>query len=101
VPYIVGFVVVQAARLGFKLDNATVASALVAGFGSVYYTVFRVLEARYGAKWGWFLGAAKPPSYQPPAPKPVTPTESAKPATPEAPAAPEAPIDYSKLPEGG
>ncbi|MER7706378.1 hypothetical protein ABTX81_26220 [Kitasatospora sp. NPDC097605] len=70
VPYVVAFVVVQAARLGIHLDNASVTAALVTGFGTVYYTVFRFLEHRLGAGWGWFLGAARPPSYQDPSNRP-------------------------------
>lgn len=88
VPYIVAFLVVQAARLGIHLDNASVTSALVTGFGTVYYAAFRFLEHRFGASWGWFLGAARPPSYQPPVPAP-TPAPAPAPAAPApAPAAP-------------
>ncbi|AEW99850.1 hypothetical protein [Streptantibioticus cattleyicolor] len=82
VPYVVAFLAVQAARLGVRIDDATVSSALTTGFGTVYYAVFRYLEARLGRRWGWFLGAARPPSYQP---KAAAPT----------------PVDYSSLPEGG
>ncbi|WP_369387706.1 hypothetical protein AB5J72_08880 [Streptomyces sp. CG1] len=85
VPYLVAFVVLQAARLGIHLDNATVNSALTTGFGTVYYAVFRVLEHRYGARWGWFLGAARPPVY----------------TTAGTPASVGHVIDYTKLPEGG
>ncbi|WP_031226837.1 hypothetical protein [Streptomyces roseochromogenus] len=85
VPYLVAFVVLQAARLGIHLNNATVNSALTTGFGTVYYAVFRVLEHRYGARWGWFLGAAKPPAYAL-AGTPATGTHA---------------IDYTRLPEGG
>ncbi|MGW7442864.1 hypothetical protein [Kitasatospora sp. NPDC054795] len=87
VPYIVAFLVVQAARLGIHLDNASVTSALVTGFGTVYYAAFRFLEHRFGANWGWFLGAARPPSYQPPVPAPTpAPTPAAPEPTPAAPA---------------
>ncbi|MFB7122960.1 hypothetical protein [Kitasatospora sp. NPDC056273] len=117
VPYIVAFLAVQAARLGLHLDNASVTSALVTGFGTAYYAVFRFLEHRFGATWGWFLGAARPPSYQQPA---ATPPAAAKPVaatpttpttaatTPAAPTATESPTpppttrpDYRNLPEGG
>ncbi len=86
VPYIVAFVVLQAARLGLHLDNGTVTSALTTGFGTVYYAAFRYLEQRFGARWGWFLGAARPPSY----------SVHAAPAAGRPPA-----VDYSQLPEGG
>ncbi|GAB7186575.1 hypothetical protein ATKI12_9111 [Kitasatospora sp. Ki12] len=85
VPYIVAFLVLQAARLGINVDNASVTSALVTGFGTVYYAVFRFLEHRFGASWGWFLGAARPPSYQPPTPAP-TPAPAAPTPAPSAPA---------------
>ena len=44
------------------------------------------LEQRFGARWGWFLGAARPPSY----------SVHAAPAAGRPPA-----VDYSQLPEGG
>ncbi|MFF2614840.1 hypothetical protein [Kitasatospora sp. NPDC058046] len=109
VPYIVAFLAVQAARLGLHLDNASVTSALVTGFGTAYYAVFRFLEHRFGATWGWFLGAARPPSYQPPAAaKPVAATPTTAATAPAAPTATESPTpppaarpDYRNLPEGG
>lgn len=87
VPYIVAFVGVQAARLGFHLDNATVTSALTTGFGTVYYALFRYLEHRFGGKWGLFLGAARPPSY----PAPAAAAAASGGET----------VDYANLPEGG
>lgn len=63
VPLIVGFLAVQAARLGVEIDEATVTSALTAGFGTVYYGLFHRLEQVAGAGWGWFLGLARPPEY--------------------------------------
>ena len=109
VPYIVALLVVQLARLGIRIDDATLASALTAGFGTAYYALFRYLEERFGARWGRLLGAARPPSYPPP------PTPAAGSATEDAAAAgptraalgtasadsPAGPVDYSKLPEGG
>ena len=87
VPYVVAFLVVQAARLGIRLDDATVTSALTTGFGTVYYALFRYLEHRVNPKWGWLLGAARPPEYP----------ESAPPAT----GGSDGPVDYANLPEGG
>lgn len=63
VPYAVGFVVVQLARLGITIDDATVTAALTSLFGVVYYALFRGLEQRAGTGWGWFLGLARPPQY--------------------------------------
>jgi hypothetical protein len=85
VPYIVAFLGVQVARLGLHIDNATVTSALTTGFGTGYYAVFRYLERSGGTRWGWFLGAARPPSYH----------------REEAAAGTGGRVDYSTLPEGG
>ncbi|WP_225847544.1 hypothetical protein [Streptomyces sp. HPF1205] len=96
VPYLVAFAGVQAARLGLHLDNATATSALTTGFGTVYYMVFRFLEHRFGARWGWALGAARPPSY--PSALPRSGTEPG-PGAGDQPTEPA--VDYSSLPEGG
>lgn len=63
VPYFVGFAAVQLARLGITMNDATLTAALTAGFGTVYYALFRLLEQRAGKAWGWFLGLARPPHY--------------------------------------
>lgn len=63
VPYIVGFLAVQLARLGIDLDDASVTAALATGFGTVYYALFRRLEQVAGSGWGWLLGLARPPEY--------------------------------------
>ncbi|HEX5565416.1 MAG TPA: hypothetical protein VFY14_00475 [Streptomyces sp.] len=63
VPYVVGFVGVQLARLGITLDDASLTAALVGGFGAGYYALFRALEQKAGRGWGWFLGLARPPRY--------------------------------------
>ncbi|GAA2456866.1 hypothetical protein [Streptomyces macrosporus] len=64
VPYLVGVVGVQLARLGIELDDASLTAALTAGFGTVYYALFRALEQHAGRGWGWFLGLARPPHYE-------------------------------------
>lgn len=79
VPYIVGFGLVQLARLGVHVDSASAVGALTAAFGSGYYALFRVLEAHVSPRFGWLLGLARPPQYPntaaytrtvlPPAPK--------------------------------
>ncbi|MFJ4322267.1 hypothetical protein ACIP3A_03975 [Streptomyces tricolor] len=63
VPYVVGFVLVQLARLGITLNDATLTAALTGGFGTLYYALFRLLEQKAGKGWGWFLGLARPPRY--------------------------------------
>lgn len=64
VPYVVGFGVLQLARLGVHVDSASAVGALTALFGSVYYAVFRLLEAHVSPRWGWLLGLARPPQYR-------------------------------------
>lgn len=64
VPYVVGFGVLQLARLGVHVDSASAVGALTALFGSVYYAVFRLLESHVSARWGWLLGLARPPQYR-------------------------------------
>jgi hypothetical protein len=66
VPLIVGVAAVQLTRLGVEIDEATVASALTAGFGTVYYAVVRLAEQHLGRGWGWLLGLARPPHYDRP-----------------------------------
>ncbi|MFE2106629.1 hypothetical protein ACFXAF_12290 [Kitasatospora sp. NPDC059463] len=63
VPTLVGLAAGQAARLGFDLDDAQVTAWLTVGFTTVYYAAFRALE-RVRPGWGWFLGIARPPSYE-------------------------------------
>jgi hypothetical protein len=63
VPYIVGYLAVQLARLGIDLDDASLTAALATGFGTVYYALFRRLEQVAGTGWGWLLGLARPPEY--------------------------------------
>lgn len=68
VPYVVGFAGVQLARLGIDLDDASLTAALVGGFGTVYYALFRLAEQHLSPSFGWFLGLGRPPVY----PKPTS-----------------------------
>jgi len=74
VPYVVGYVAVQLARLGIEIDSASLMGALVAGFGTLYYALFRLAEQKLGTGWGWLLGLARPPKY--PTPEIPVPLES-------------------------
>ncbi|MET9470581.1 hypothetical protein [Streptomyces sp. NPDC002922] len=70
VPTIVGFAATTLAHIYIAVDQQALATALMAGFITVYYGLFRFLEARVSRKFGWFLGLAKPPVY-PTKPTPV------------------------------
>ncbi|WP_411087742.1 hypothetical protein [Streptomyces sp. 061-3] len=63
VPTIVGFAATALAHIYIAVDQQALATALMAGFITVYYGLFRFLEARVSRKFGWFLGLAKPPVY--------------------------------------
>lgn len=63
-PYVVGFLVVQAARLGIDLDETSVMSALTIAVGTVYHAVVRLLEEHLSPRWGWLIGFAAKPDYQ-------------------------------------
>lgn len=67
VPFAVGWLFTQLARLGLHLPAGTdeeLTASLVLVIGSLYYAAVAWLERRY--KWfGWLLGIARRPEYQP------------------------------------
>ena len=67
VPIAVGWLFAQLAALGLGLPpgtDETLTSALVVAFSGLYYAAVAWLERRY--KWfGWLLGIARQPTYQP------------------------------------
>jgi len=63
VPVVVGIVSAYLAKIGLDLDEQAVELWLAGSFTTVYYGLFRYLEARFGAKWGWLLGLARAPQY--------------------------------------
>ena len=80
VPIGVGAVIAWLATNGLELDAETKTATVVAATGAIqalYYTVVRLLEAKF-PQVGWLLGSAKTPSYSAPAvvyveiPAPVT-----------------------------
>lgn len=61
-PILVGFLALALLRLGIKLDDATLSTAISSLIAGLYYSALRYLEPRY--PWlGKFLGKAKPPIY--------------------------------------
>lgn len=63
VPVIVGWVAALLAHIYVDVDELALSQALVGAFSLVYYGVFRLLEAKVSANFGWFLGLARPPVY--------------------------------------
>ncbi|WNI17571.1 hypothetical protein [Actinacidiphila sp. ITFR-21] len=63
IPTLVGFAATALAHVYITINQQALATALMAGFITVYYGLFRLLEARVNPKFGWFLGLARPPSY--------------------------------------
>lgn len=64
IPYVTAFIVLQAARMGYDLDNATVNGVLIVMGGFGYQAALRSLEEYISPRWGWLLGLASKPSYQ-------------------------------------
>lgn len=62
VPFVVGYVIVAAAKLGIELDSATASGAITVLLGGIYYTVARIVEERWPT-WGWLLGSPTKPVY--------------------------------------
>lgn len=61
-PILVGFLALAFLRLGIKLNDATLATAVSGAIGSGYYSALRYLEPRF--PWlGKLLGRAKPQIY--------------------------------------
>ncbi|MET8342409.1 hypothetical protein [Streptomyces microflavus] len=75
IPTLVGFAATALAHVYIDVDEQALATALMAGFITVYYGLFRFLEARVNPKFGWFLGLARPPAY------PTKPTPAQQPVT--------------------
>ena len=64
VPLLVGWVLTRLAEFGFvDIDREAVIGASVVVVSAVWYGIFRMLEMKVNPKFGWLLGAAKPPDY--------------------------------------
>lgn len=87
VPYIVGAVAAQLARIGLHYDDATINVIVTVAVSSAYYAAVRYLET-LRPKFGWLLGLAKPPLY--PHAIDVAPVD-VRPGGPALPPAPPAP----------
>ena len=77
VPLVVGFLITQALRLGWHLDEATATDAVTAVLSAAYYALARLLETKLGPRWGWLLGYASAPLYGSSTP-PVQPVPDAE-----------------------
>ena len=61
-PYIVGWLIAQAAKNGLDLDVDSVTGTVTVVTGSVYYVVARLIEDKY-PRAGVLLGVSKAPEY--------------------------------------
>lgn len=68
VPIVVGAVVTWAVTAGIELDDqlqTTLTVALTGLFTGVYYVIVRLFETYVSPKFGWLLGLARAPKYEP------------------------------------
>jgi hypothetical protein len=65
VPYVVGLIVVLAARHGLHVGVQGIAILTVV-VGAVYFMIARLLERYVSPKFGWLLGLAQAPTYNAP-----------------------------------
>lgn len=63
VPLIAGYLLSQAARIGFDIPEADLVGVLEAVVTGAYYTVVRLLETRW-PQLGLLLGAMRVPTYR-------------------------------------
>lgn len=76
VPYLVGVLLTALAKLGVDIGDGTATTLVELGVSIAWYVVFRYLETKGNARWGWLLGLAKAPAYSAePAPSPDAPDE--------------------------
>jgi hypothetical protein len=64
VSFIIGFIIMQAARIGLQINDPALVSALTVAIGGVWYTVFHYAEVKWNAAWGWMLGKVGAPRYK-------------------------------------
>lgn len=64
VSFIIGFIIMQAARLGLNINDPAMVSALTVLIGGVWYAVFHYAETKWNVAWGWLLGKVGAPRYQ-------------------------------------
>ncbi|WP_438470910.1 hypothetical protein [Streptomyces asiaticus] len=65
VPTAVGWLVAVALRHGLDLEATAVTGVLAPVTTFVYYGVFRFAEEHMSPRFGWLLGYARPPKYEP------------------------------------
>lgn len=64
VSFIIGFIIMQAARIGLNINDPAMVSALTVAIGGVWYTVFHYAEMKWNTAWGWALGKVGAPRYK-------------------------------------
>lgn len=63
VPVVVGWLILQAVRLGITIDSAWLSGVVQGGITVVFYALVRYAETYGSNAWGWLLGLAKQPVY--------------------------------------
>ncbi|WP_314250894.1 hypothetical protein [Streptomyces sp. DSM 40907] len=71
VPAAVGWLVALALKVGLELPADAVTGVLTPAVIFAYYGLFRLAEEHVSPRFGWLLGYARPPKYDPPRPTPA------------------------------
>lgn len=71
VPVVVGLILTGLAKVGFDLPDGLVTEVVATVVITLYYFVVRVLETNVAPAWGWLLGKANAPKYDPLGPSSV------------------------------
>lgn len=71
VPVVVGLILTSLAKIGFDIPEGLVTEVVATVLITVYYGAVRLLETYVAPAWGWLLGKAKAPKYNPLGPSSV------------------------------
>lgn len=71
VPVVVGLILTGLAKIGFDLPDGLVTEVVATFIITVYYAGVRWLETNVAPAWGWLLGKANAPKYDPKGPSSV------------------------------
>ena len=65
VPVVVGLILTGLAVVGFDLPEGLVTEVVATVIITLYYAIVRWLETNVAPAWGWLLGKANAPKYDP------------------------------------
>lgn len=65
VPVLVGLILTGLANVGMDIPEGLITEVVLAVVITLYYAVVRLLETHVSPAWGWLLGVAKVPKYDP------------------------------------